>query len=316
MPKVIVVQSRYLLSRESSGDLLSYKYSEHRKGLTAVAQALDVLEIVGERWDESDLETVELSAFGNAKVFVVPGMRVCTEKAFQKLLRLAQEGCIVFSWVDSFYYDRVQDSQPTRVISRRIKEVFQLPEDASVESRFTINGQISIDRSRYSWLTEGVPTRQAWNRRYVLTVVGGSDVMHYHGNVTAEEFRSDAQIDESLKGHVLPAFLIREFASGGMFIYGCYGANLSGNFKQLIRNLVNRSSMGAAEVSSDLVRGLRVKLRVSRIMNIVLGALFFLLLAKVVVGDSWTAYLGGALSGAVVGYLSNKLTDWLNRYAS
>ena len=46
-------------------------------------------------------------------------------------------------------------------------------------------------------------------------------------------------------------------------------------------------------------------------MNIALGALFFLLLAKELIGDSLGIYIGAALSGAVIGYLANKLTDWL-----
>ena len=110
MRKVIVIQSLISTARRK-GDSPAYKNSGHGRSLDSLQKALDAFQITYEQWDESDLNKLGPDAPSDKRVFIVPGAHVFAESAFQKLLWLAEQGHIVFGFVDSFYYDRTPDGK-------------------------------------------------------------------------------------------------------------------------------------------------------------------------------------------------------------
>ena len=308
MSTIAVVRSQYLMQQEGQGESTAYKHSNHKKDVDAVVQALSALQVPYILLNESELSRTALLAREGIGVIVVPGMRVCAEGGFQRLINLAEQGWIVFAAIDSLYYDRLETGQTERAIERRIRELFQLPGDSCVRSRRLTKGVIQFDRTRFDWLTKGMTSRIDYSGRYrwMLALSGQSESLAFHGNILAEEPADrEGVIDESLRGKAVPAFLIREYTTGGMFIYACFSPPVVENSKQIWRNLSEFPSESKSRWT---------QVRMLKTLVIVLACAVGFLLARELMGDSWRAYIGGIVSGSLTGLIGNWLTDRLNRW--
>ncbi len=319
---IALLYSRYLIQREGSQtDAPAFSHGHHGESLRATEGVLKDLRLRYKLWDEEDSELDSVFQ-GGPRLIIVPYLRVADEKTFQGLIQAAERGAIVLATLDSFYYRCPGTQDGDRVIKSRMCDLFQLAPEALVYGQNYAIGELHFTQDRFAWLTNGLLQRRPIPHGYFLAVQGTSRVLAAHGELTltsttaAGKDEDQRRRGDTLKGKPVPAFLIREFSSGGMFIYACFHMRPVDGYKQVFRNLMARLPAPNPLPEIQETRALRTKLKIARITNIVLGALFFLLLAKEVIGDSWAIYIGGALSGAVMGYLSNKLTDWLNRYAS
>lgn len=312
MKKVIVLRSPHLLQNEGEkASLHAYRQSRHRTTLDLVTRSLKDLQIPCVIWNESELIKRSLPTRKDARVVIVPGMRVCTEGAFQRLLTLAESGWVVFAGVSSFYYDRDDAGRTKRVIPKRIKSLYILGDDSYVASRWAENCVFSFRPTRFEWLTKGLPDSVQHSRdgRYVLGVLGASSWLLSHGEMLADAFRSGKgkPVDTDLANQTPPVFLIREFPSEGLFIYACFNFRFFGHLSQVLQNIW-RSQVDMVPVNRQ-VRNLKA-------LVVFLCIIVGLLLAREWAGDTWLAYLGGVVVGVILGVLGNWLTELLNRWYS
>jgi predicted nucleotide-binding protein len=238
MGTIAVVHSLHLLHNEGAdGSPPSYKYSTHWEGLNAVKQGLGALDIPYVLWEERNLAEPNLLASMDRAAVVVPEMRVCSEATFQRLIDLARRGWLVFSAVDSFYYDLLPNGETRRVMLRRIRELFQLPVDSDIRSRRLLQGQIEFKGTCFQWLGKGMPSGSDYSR-WILAVMEGGSALASYGAIEIEQARNSAgEVDGTLQGKTVPAFLVRQYPSGGMFIYACFSLRRLENSKQILRNI-------------------------------------------------------------------------------
>lgn len=315
MEKLIILRSGDLIQKEGTNPSTSndggYDHSNHSAAVKITISALDAISngnyVV---WDENDL--LELSSLhtNRENVIIVPDMRVCAAKTFHNLLKCAEAGCIVFSGIDSFYYDIVGNRKSKRVLETRFKALYQLPDNSYIKSRVLQKGNIVFHPTKFSWLTNGFPSGfdyYAGERGWILGILGNSLVLHGHGEIKAVEPRiQNSSIDDSLVGKSLPGFAIREYRSGGMFIYCCFNPRRTDFYQQLLQNLSDY------EFPSEST-SIKKEILWLRIIIVVLTGILFLLLAKDLLGDTWQATIGGLLAGIIIGIMGNLLTNLVVR---
>ena len=219
--KVVILRSSDLLHRKGKSDAYGYKYSRHQEGLANVEQALKDVSVPYEFLEEDDFRsTEELISKKSPKIILIPEMRTCGEDTFQKLKDYAEKGWIIFAIFDSFYYKSVGGKDPERVVSSRMKDLFQLSDiDAAETERDLHEAEISFPSGRYSWLTQGLQSTLRYHEDMLVGVVAKSSVLVRHGDVKAIKVTKDSGGKERRVSRSYPAFLIREFDSGGLFIY-------------------------------------------------------------------------------------------------
>lgn len=318
MNKIAILFSQDLANKQGIDDN-GYRRSVYNEALQKYEKALDALGIEHMRWQEEELDKNALLIAENIKVLIVPQMRVCSDKTFIALRRKAEQGWIVFATWDSFYYAPNGNNQTKRVENRRFPELFQLTGNSPVCRHCWLEkGEIRFSRTRFSWLTNEVPDRQNYSggSASLLALVGESNAFSPYGEIIADQPKNfEHKIDTELVGRKLPAFMIREYPSGGIFIYACFQFTMLRNFTKALENICDYESRPAFDTEQATPQHKEIKRL--RTAVIVLTTIVFLLLAREMVGDSWVAYLGGAVLGIIIGILGNKATHaldgWLSR---
>jgi hypothetical protein len=248
-------------------------------------------------------------------------MRVCSDEAYAKLLALAESGWIVFTSIDSMYFTRVENTAISkRVQTERVPALFQLKIDASVASRLLSKGIISFPSTRFSWLTNGLSSSSQY-QGYIQAIDGEGSLLSTHGRIEVKEAKNnqDSSIDQNLKGKYLPAFAIREYSNTGLFIYACFSLSKLNDSKQIFKNLI--SHRNSASTTKEVTfpnegRALKRQVRILKTAVVVLSALCSLLLARELIGDTLSVYIGGVVAGTVLGITGNFLTDVIKRFLS
>ena len=223
MDRIIVLRSRHLESNERQGTDNGYLYSKHGLGLQTVTHALNAMGIDHEIWEENDLLKVDLPRVSRPRIVIVPTMRTCWERTFQRLVDIAQAGWLVFATSDSFFFERKANGPSSRVEEERFKLLFQLPEASTVSSLHLVEGDITFNQTRFDWLTAECGDSMGF-KGYVLVVLGESPFLSSHGDIKIADARksSGTSVETAYTGKISPAFLIREYPNGGIFIYGCF----------------------------------------------------------------------------------------------
>lgn len=318
MNQVGIIFSQQLLDNRNETTAAGYKYSQYHKVLAKHEKTLINYSIKHIRWPEDELHRTDLLKQENVSVLLVPAMRVCSDKSFIELKRRAEEGWIVFATWDSFYY-KSTEGNPARVMDERFTQLFNLDGNPVINRHcFLEDGKIQFKNTRFSWLTHKFSDHHSYSGRKnsFLAISGQSSTYFQHGEFTGTEVRSVNSGDDNteLQGKSLPAFMIREYPSGGMLIYACFRLSNLNNFGQVLENIYRYESKLAFDAAQTNTQQREIKRL--RTAVIILTAIVFLLLAREMVGDSWIAYLGGALAGTVIGIIGNKVTKGLDRWRS
>ncbi len=240
MNEFVILNSRHLENMEGgSSDDEGYKHSSHKADTQLIRDTLTSVGIKFIIWDESDITRKKTSERVGPGVIIVPSMRVCSEEAFQKLLAFAAAGWLVFTSVDAFYYTRSSLGRTRRVQSERTKSVFLLYDGSSVSSRLLTKGSTSFPATLFGWLTQELPIHSQYSS-FIQAIVGEGQALSTHGRIEIEEAvnpRKNRMTDTALRGKTVPAFAIREYPSGGLFIYACFNLVKLTNFKQIFQNI-------------------------------------------------------------------------------
>lgn len=304
MSKVGIVRSTRLLHKEGQ-ERRGYNLSHHAKAVKYVEDSLRAFGIPYLLLEESALDESHLLAH-SIVVIIAVGLRVCSEETFQRLIDLAEQGWLVFSGVSSFYYRESSTGDPRRVMQARIREIFELSNTSYIKSRKFDSAVFEFNPTRFQWLTNRMASRAECRNRWMLALLHGTPVPITHGDIVATRLQSATGVlDPNLEDKTLPAFLIREYPSGGVLIYACFTPRLLENSKQIYRNLW--------EFRSEPKRGVN-QIRVLKILVLVLTAVLGLLVAFLVGDQSVLVYIVATLSGLIIGVLGNKLTDLVDRF--
>lgn len=308
MNEIIILRSSYLIQLEGdSASSSGYKYSHHNSGVETTEKGLNDANIPYVIWEENEFKAKKnILIKQGQKIVVVPEMRVCAEDTFQILIECAENGWTIFSIYDSFYFTQLASKEPQRVVSQRIRELFQLSKQSDAETKWFSVAELYFSNTRFSWLTKGLPSPHSYPEINMLGVIGQSDVLSRHGEVHCVELVKKGDNSEAVrKESTFPAFIIREFDTGGLFIYACFTLRKIASYKRIFKNLYVHQTPQTMPSRQLLIM---------KIVILILSTLSGLLLAKELLGGSITNYLGGAIVGIILGYLGNKLTDLADRW--
>ncbi len=192
-------------------------------------------------WDEIELDTPDRLQAAGIRWLIAPGLRVFGSQAFETIVSFAARGGAVLAFVDSFYFEPRSAGCTERVIETRLTKVFSPVTAPYMRSRQLVNGQMNAGQGKYGWLTQGFPVSLDYSRRYALAVLGHSPVLERHGSITASEFLLlEGKPDHRLHGIEVPAFIIHEYPSGGLFVYACTSLPLLSEFHIILKNFCER----------------------------------------------------------------------------
>jgi len=306
--KIAIIRSQHSIQNEGpKHKKFAYRYSTHQKGLEIITQALDNQGVPYVIDDEDHLEQPNVLPVEEIGVIIVPEIRLCTEKTFQTLIRYAESGWIVFSGRDSFFHDRSEDDQTPQVISSRIRDLFQFDDNSYIKPRKLKKGQIHFNRTRFQWLTKGLPAKVNFADNYFLAVLGDGKNYTSHGDIRCDEAEYNQGIDDRLKNRTLPAFLISEYENGGMFIYGCFTLRKLENFQKILLNLWQFRAQPKSTFN---------QIRVLKTIVLVQAVVIGLFIGKELNNDSWLNYMIGVGGTLLIAVIANILTNFIDRWIS
>jgi len=243
MENIVILRSPFLLQKEGEfANADAYKHSHHKEGIATVTNGLNDLRVPYSILDEDDLP------FTNSKqkpssTIIVPDLRSCPDDVLNGLISFAENGGTVYAIMDSFFYNRPDTGTPQRVIAQRITDLFQETKINFVETIGFQKAEMYFPNSRFSWLTNGLSSPYPYSANNMLAVTAFGNLPAVHGEILCiETIKFDEKTKPVRKENRFPAFLIREFASGGLFIYACFNFRKVENNKQLFRNLIVHNS--------------------------------------------------------------------------
>lgn len=305
---VIILRSSNLLQLEGNPDASGYKYSRHKKGIENTERALDEVSIPYVIWEEQEITTSTDSIKDDlARIIIVPEMRTCGENTFQKLKELAEIGWIIFSIFDSFYYNPPGKSTKDRYIKRRTRDLFQLESASSdLETRRNFSKiELTFPKTRFAWLTNGLPDKVIYSDTLLFGLIGNSKYLSRHGDARCIKKRKDDSGTEKIIEENYPVFLIREYDSGGLFIYMSVLLRQVENSKQILKNLYQYRVRSKTTYQNKALTWI----------VIVETAVIFLLLAKDLLnfGTPLVKEFISAVIGGVVGLVITRLATLIGK---
>jgi hypothetical protein len=312
MSGVYILRSRHLISKEGKPDLPSgYQYSHHGEAFNEYKNALDSFQISPELMEDTDLQcTTEMKLIAKNSTIIVPEIRVCTNATYQKLVEFSEHGGIVFAGVPSYYYDLEPNTEiPTRQMEERFRFLFQLKDSDTILSRNVPEADLVFLADRFNWITNNFPSKIKYKgkNQFALLINGQSKTLKTHGDmhfIKLLDNETSISDDENQKKNY-PAFIIREYSNGGLFIFACFSLRKFIYYKELLKNIAEYRPTPKYKVN---------QLRILKILIVFLFAIIGLFISKEMLGGNWQNYLGGIILGVILGVIGNKLTDYADKW--
>ncbi len=168
------------------------------------------------------------------------------------MIKIADKGATIFAIFDSFYYKLTGNNETQRAVSQQIRELFQISEESFTETVYFDVAELHIQNTRFDWLTNKLNSPKSYSAKNMLGIVAQNNSLVLHGDMRCVEIiKFDDQTEPLRKESQFPAFVIREFNSGGIFIYACFTLRKIENYKQILKNLYLHQATALNNVRQD-----------------------------------------------------------------